>query len=241
MAINKTFHEFATEWWQCFLSVSDAEDNEACRSSPSCPLLPDYRSSFDALPLLQDLTPRRTLRSSWDSHVGVWAPFHLAPLPATEQIASSAPSAPPLPPLCLPVRQRGNSVMESDFRRSDARFLLSPPTMGLKKKGQQMMSPDVFWEVSNKERPTMASLLASARACCSFRATKQVWNRGIRRVSSWSLEQMSSKSTRTTDAKKTNHSLSLEMWIQMLVTLWACVMGANTWGQEVLLTWEWGG
>lgn len=63
-----------------------------------------------------------------------------------------------------------------------------PPTMGLKT-GQQRTSPDVFWEVSNKERPTMASLLASAHVGCSFRATKQVWNRGIWTVSSQTFGQ----------------------------------------------------
>lgn len=86
MTVNKTFLEFAS--WiassQCRHGGSDAERGEACRrSSPSRPLPSDLRSIFVAPPLLQDLTPRRALVSSWDSHVGVWAPFHLPhPLPA---------------------------------------------------------------------------------------------------------------------------------------------------------------
>lgn len=32
--------------------------------------------------------------------------------------------------------------------------------------------------------------------------------------------------------KQTNPSLSLEMWIQMLVTLWACVMGPTFGGER---------
>lgn len=155
----------------------------------------------------------------------------LSPRPSsnTEQIASSAPLAPPLPPLCLPVRQRGNNVMESDFRRSDARFLLSPPTMGLKKNDNRWWVQMSFGRCRTKRGPqwlhcwpqrTWVAHLGPQNKC-EIEASEES---PVGHLSKCPLSQQGQPMQKQTN-KQTNHSLSLEMWIQMSATLWACVMG----------------
>lgn len=116
-----------------------------------------------------------------------WA-FELFRLPhhssSTEQRASSASSASSLSPCQAASKQHdGEWLWDGQMPAS-----FCPPTMGLKT-GQHRTSPDVFLEVLNKEGPTVASLLASAHVCYSFRATKPVWNRGVWRVSSQTFGQ----------------------------------------------------
>lgn len=151
---NKTFLQFASRVSSphCLHRGTDEEDVEACKQSPPCALSPDpCESSSVQLGRMRSLSLTSLLFQRRAESL-----FFTAGAPTSSSLS---------PCQC--------GVMESDFRTVRRLIPFVPPIMGLER-GRQRTCPDVCGEVSDKEGPTMVSLLALVRVCCSFRPTKQV-------------------------------------------------------------------